>query len=128
MNAARIAAPATPLPNATVTSTPKTAAAIAARCIAPRHVGGLSSRSARRWREICLASWRVCGRPVLPERSIVPAGVPRCLRVRLRLVCAIAPEPTRRRSAQHRERLFQDVALGGEAVQRHVVGEAVEGG
>src|SRR3954468_1502798 len=112
------------------TKAPNTSAAIPARWTAPLHVGGLSRRSVRRWREICLASSRVRGRPVRPARSIVPAGVPRCLRVRLRLVCAIAfgAYPARAAlSVQRRQRLFEYVALRAEAVQRDVGGEAVEG-
>src|SRR5204863_6987127 len=42
----------------------------------------------RRWRVISLPSLRVRALPVRPERSIVPACVPRCLRRRFFLVCA----------------------------------------
>src|SRR5215213_5608575 len=130
MNAARIAPWAIPRPKASTTSTPNTAAAIAARLIDPRQVGGCDIRSSRCLREICLASSRVRGRPVRPARSIVPAGVPRCLRVRLRLVWAIYERRYRtafrlclRHGAQD---VLEDVPLRVEAAQRHVPREAVE--
>ena len=59
MKPARITPEATSFLNTITTRTPKTAAAIAALLIALFQVGGLSSRSARRWRAICLASSRV---------------------------------------------------------------------
>src|SRR3954451_20630330 len=89
----------------TATKITRIAAANAARLSAPRQVGGLSKRAWRR----SAAVWRAAGlddearfdepelpRDVLaggllvrPARSIVPAWVPRCLRLRLRLVWAM---------------------------------------
>src|SRR3954462_3845824 len=107
--------------NTSTISAPNTTAAIAARLSDPRQVGGLSSRCVRCWRAIFLASSRVLGRPVLPARSIVPAGVPRCLRVRFFFVCAIPPT-----LPEGPERGFEQVALGQEAAQRHVLREPRE--
>ena len=59
MKPPRITPEATSFLNRSTTRTPNTAAAIAARLIALFQVGGLSSRSARRWRAICFASSRV---------------------------------------------------------------------
>ena len=59
MKPARITPCAMGRPNARTTSTPNTAAAIAALLIALFQFGGVSSRSWRRWRAICLASSRV---------------------------------------------------------------------
>src|SRR6186997_1237055 len=127
MNAPRAAPSGIDFPNRTTTRIAKTAAAIAARLTALRQVGGLSSRSCLRWREICLASACVGDRPVLPARSIVPAGVPRCLRVRLRLVCAI-PATLPDGLGDRAEHFLEDVALGVEPAQGHVIGEALERG
>jgi hypothetical protein len=59
MNPARITPCAMGFWKASTTSTPKTAAAMAARFTALRIVGCRFIRSSRRWRAICLASWRV---------------------------------------------------------------------
>ena len=74
-------------------------AAIMARLIAERHVGGRLSRSARRSAELCppalllppplFFSEPVGLRPVRPRDSTVPAALPRCLDRRLRLVWAM---------------------------------------
>src|SRR5215211_3892329 len=106
------------------TSTPNTAAAMAALFTAAFQVGGRSSRSARRFWAICLASVAVRGRPVRPARSIVPAGVPRCLRVRFRRVWAIDPGTL----LQRRQGFLQNVALRREAAERNVLRKAVERG
>src|SRR5215210_3192371 len=133
MNPARITPWATERPKIRTTSTPNTAAAIAARLTAPFHVGGVAARSMRRWRATCLASSRVRGRPVRPARSMVPAGVPRCLRVRLRLVWAIDERRYRTAASlsgclRHRAQdVLEDVPLGVEAAHRYVSREAVEG-
>src|SRR3954464_10795007 len=82
----------------TATKIARIADAKAARFSAPRQVGGVSSRAWRRsaalWRdaalddEVLFALDRplVDGLLVRPARSIVPAWVPRCLRLRFRLV------------------------------------------
>ncbi len=97
-----------------------------ARLTAPLQVGGSVSRSSRRWRGDLLGVLAAVppARPVRPARSIVPAAVPRCFRVRLRLVWAIVSASVTERY----ERLLDHVPLGGEAAQRHVVGEALERG
>src|SRR5919108_4427191 len=128
MKPARITPCATLRLNARITSTPKTAAAMAARLTELPQVGGLSSRSCRRWRAICLASSFVWGRPVRPARSMVPARVPRCLRVRLRLVCAMDSATLPDASGHRAQDFLKQVALRREAAQRDVVGEALEGG
>src|SRR5919108_1492538 len=128
MKPARITPCATLRPKAAITRTPNTAAAIAARLTELPQLGGLSSRSWRRWRAICLASSRVCGRPVRPARSIVPAGVPRCLRVRLRLVCAMDSATLPDASGHRAQDFLEQVTLWGEPPERHVVREALEGG
>src|SRR5215212_8219956 len=89
----------------TATKITRIAAAKAARLSEPRQVGGLSKRAWRR----SAAVWRAAdfdddddaarfeppldelpaGLLVRPGRSIVPAWVPRCLRLRLRLVWAM---------------------------------------
>src|SRR5262245_15992778 len=124
MNAARATPAAMSRLNSTTTSTPNTAAAMAARLMAALQVGGLSSRSWRRWRATRFASSRVCGRPVRPARSIVPAAVPRCLRRRLRFVWAI-PRATLPDGGQGS---LQNVAFWREAAQRDVVRESVKCG
>src|SRR3954467_6195365 len=121
MNAAKPAPVATGRWKSRTSSTPNTTAAIAARFTEPRQVGFLSRRSARRVRAIFFASSRVWGRPVRPARSIVPAGVPRCLRVRFFLVCA-----TTATLPERPQRVFEQVALGREPAQRHVLGKALE--
>src|SRR5919106_6106387 len=124
ISAARTAPWAGSCPNSRTTRIPKTTAAIAALLIAPRHDGGLFSRSSRRCLAICLASPAVRGRPVRPARSIVPAGVPRCLRVRLFRVWAMALSTL----LQRRQGFLQDVALGRESPQRNILGKALERG
>src|SRR5919201_3024611 len=123
MNAASPAAWGSERRNTSTTSTANTSAASPALFTAPRSVGGFDSRSSRRRLEICLASWRVCGRPVRPGRSIVPAGVPRCFRRRFRLVWAMMAKLPERL-----EGVLQDVQLGIEATQRHVLRKALESG
>src|SRR3954452_10675970 len=123
MNAAKPAPVATGRWKRRTSSTPNTTAAIGARVIEPRQVGFLSRRSARRVRAIFLASSRVWGRPVRPARSIVPAGVPRCLRVRRFFVWA-----TPATLPGGPQGVFEQMALGRQPAQRHALGEALERG
>src|SRR3954463_4864610 len=85
----------------TATKSARITEANAARFTAPRQVGGLSSRAWRRSAEVILDDgfFDAVGdvlRPlddgllVRPARSIVPAWVPRCLRLRLRLGWALS--------------------------------------
>src|SRR5436190_23111624 len=123
MKAARPAAAAIGLWKTTRIRTAKTRAASAARLTDPRSVGGLDVRSSRRRRDISLASSRVRPRPVRWRLWIVPAGVPRCFRRRLRLVWdtdATLPEGG--------QGVFEQVALGIEPAKRDVLRKALERG
>ena len=101
ITAARMSACVIVFPSATTASTATITAAIAARLMALRQVGGRSRRSARRRRASSRPAARSRGRaaPPLPPRvrvsaggAIVPACVPRCLRRRFGLVFAIGRE------------------------------------
>src|SRR3954468_7161179 len=79
-----------------IDSATRITAAIAARLMAERQLGGRLSRSARRSVAVAplppLPFFSVPAglRPVRPRDSIVPAAVPRCLLRRLRFVWAMA--------------------------------------
>ena len=80
-------------------------------------------RSSRRWRASALESpLPLAAALALPvgADTTFPAGVPLCLRRRFRFVWAIGQS----QSSQHP---FDQVPLGVEAPQRHVLGEALEG-
>src|SRR5436190_22379983 len=86
-------------------------AAIAARLIAERQLGGRVSRSARRSSAVLpfpplpFFSPLVGLRPVRPRASTVPAAVPRCLLRRLRFVWAMPLRRLVQHLRDHRELL-----------------------
>ena len=88
--------------NATTSRTPKITAAIAALFAALRQVGGLLMRASR---ALCLVGVAFLRGRLWAAFSIVPAAVPRCLR--LRRVCAISGGiVVRSRSGAARDRSF----------------------
>src|SRR5215213_9089095 len=115
-----------PIPSWVKTSS--RSAATPARVAAPCHVGGRSMRARRSSSLVRLDSSAVGRRPVRPRASIVPAGVPRCLLRRLRLVWAMRVLEGTAQASPRAEELADVLGLRVVAVERDVGRESGEGG